>query len=612
MKARIITLLIAITALLGSATAQETVQKRVMNLYQGGEVIQEYNVGDVDSIKFELKFPKYRIKNVASGKYMNAANYNSHADGTVGGVNCTDYAESDDQIFTFTKSGSNYILTTLSGYNIVCQSWNVDALKTSGTALTFVDNGDGTYCIKRGSNYFKVELVNGTYYPYCDAGYSQRATWKLEEVGANNAGGDAASDYTVSVSSTAGGTAKATLNSLLQGASLTLSATPQEGYEFVNWTKNGEGVSIDATLYDVIEENVEYKANFRIQSTKLALVAEEFSMQDAGSSSISDNIIDGKYNTCYRSYSTQKNGATAAVTLEKFLNVEYVNIYFRYDDLPTKAKIQVSTDGAVWTDVEGSEFVGAEAIDATSAISYAKLITVNCFGVLAKYVRMFVTEAKANKYLTISEFEVYGECLSTGTEAGHLYVDLGLPSGIKWATCNVGATTPEEYGDYFGWGETEPKDYYDWGGYKYCNGTYKTMTKYCTKSSYGTVDNKTTLELSDDAAQVNWGGKWRMPTKAEIDELRDTFYCTWTWTTQNGVNGYKVTSKKNGNSIFLPAAGYRQLGGLYDAGSDGYYWSTLLNQSENDYANLLYFDSGIVDIYFHSRYGGLSVRAVCE
>ena len=102
---------------------------------------------------------------------------------------------------------------------------------------------------------------------------------------------------------------------------------------------------------------------------------------------------------------------------------------------------------------------------------------------------------------------------------GHEYVDLGLPSGIKWATCNVGATTPEEYGDYFAWGETQPKDYYDWSTYKYCNGDEYSITKYCTRSTYGTVDIKTTLELSDDAARVNWGGKWRMPTIEEQKEL---------------------------------------------------------------------------------------------
>ena len=193
---------------------------------------------------------------------------------------------------------------------------------------------------------------------------------------------------------------------------------------------------------------------------------------------------------------------------------------------------------------------------------------------------------------------------------GHAYVDLGL--SVKWATCNVGATTPEEYGDYFAWGETEHKDYYDWYNYKYCNGAYNTITKYCISSYNGKVDNKTTLELTDDVAHVNWGGKWRMPTRAEYDELKSTSNCTWTWTSQNEVNGYKVTSKKNGNSIFLPAAGYFHNGSLNDAGSSGNYCSSSLNDNNSNYSNYLSFLSGNVFRKYGYRYNGLSVRAVCE
>ncbi len=192
---------------------------------------------------------------------------------------------------------------------------------------------------------------------------------------------------------------------------------------------------------------------------------------------------------------------------------------------------------------------------------------------------------------------------------GHEYVDLGL--SVKWATCNVGATKPEEYGDYFAWGETQPRDYYDydWSTYKWCNGSHNTQTKYCTDSYYGTVDNKTQLELSDDAARANWGGSWRMPTKAEQDELRKN--CTWTWTTQNGVKGYKVTSS-NGNSIFLPAAGYRNSSGLNYAVSSGYYWSSSLDTDIPYTAYNLHFGSSHADLTSdRSRFCGLSVRPVC-
>ena len=196
---------------------------------------------------------------------------------------------------------------------------------------------------------------------------------------------------------------------------------------------------------------------------------------------------------------------------------------------------------------------------------------------------------------------------------GHEYVDLGLPSGTLWATCNVGATEPEEYGDYFAWGETEPKSTYDWGTYKYCNGSLTSLTKYCTDSYYGTVDNKTTLELSDDAARANWGGSWRMPTDAELTELREQ--CTWTWTTQNGVYGYKVTSKKSGytsKSIFLPAAGDRYDRSHGDAGIIGYYWSSSLNTGSPRSARSVDFYSGYVGRYSYERCYGFSVRPVCQ
>ena len=190
-------------------------------------------------------------------------------------------------------------------------------------------------------------------------------------------------------------------------------------------------------------------------------------------------------------------------------------------------------------------------------------------------------------------------------ENGHEYVDLGL--SVKWATCNVGANKPEDSGDYFAWGEVAPKDYYDWSTYKYCNGSSKSLTKYNTSSSYGTVDNNTQLELSDDAARANWGGSWRMPTDAEWTELREQ--CTWKWTTQNGVYGRKVTSKTNENSIFLPAAGYRG-GSLSDAGSDGYYWSSSLSTDFLGFALSVSFESGYVSMFYSSRNYGLSVRPV--
>ena len=197
---------------------------------------------------------------------------------------------------------------------------------------------------------------------------------------------------------------------------------------------------------------------------------------------------------------------------------------------------------------------------------------------------------------------------SQGRANGHEYVDLGL--SVKWATCNVGANKPEDYGDYFAWGETKSKTTYNLSTYKYGNGSFYTLTKYNTNSRYGrVVDNKTQLELSDDAARANWGGAWRMPTDAEWTELREQ--CTWTWTTQNGVYGNKVTSKTNGNSIFLPDAGYRFESSIDDAGIHGYYWSSSLS-TESPYA-AWYVKLMTVNWsrYNYSRDYGLSVRPVC-
>ena len=185
---------------------------------------------------------------------------------------------------------------------------------------------------------------------------------------------------------------------------------------------------------------------------------------------------------------------------------------------------------------------------------------------------------------------------------GHEYVDLGL--SVKWATMNVGATSPEGYGYYFAWGETQPKSTYDLSTYfDSVDGSDSNFNKYC-------MGKKATLAPEDDAAHVNWGGDWRMPKIDEMDELRDN--CTWTWTTQNGVNGYKVTSKKNGNSIFLPAAGDRYDNSLVQVGSRGIYWSSSLFRADASLAHSLDFESDFADTMFANfRSDGYSVRAVC-
>ena len=176
-------------------------------------------------------------------------------------------------------------------------------------------------------------------------------------------------------------------------------------------------------------------------------------------------------------------------------------------------------------------------------------------------------------------------------------IDLGLPSGTKWACCNVGASKPEQYGSYFAWGETSPKSTYNWSTYIHCNGTYDTCHNIGSDIA-GT---------QYDAATANWGSPWVMPNLEQCKELVNK--CTSEWTTQNGVNGRRFTGP-NGASIFLPAAGYRWDEDLRYAGSSGGYWSSSLNESHTYYASELYFGSGDVYTDYRNRYGGLSVRPV--
>lgn len=190
-------------------------------------------------------------------------------------------------------------------------------------------------------------------------------------------------------------------------------------------------------------------------------------------------------------------------------------------------------------------------------------------------------------------------------------VDLGL--SVKWASVNIGASKPEEYGEYYSWGETATKIDYDWTTYKYCSSD-RYMIKYSI--NYGIKDNITTLELDDDVAHIKYGGSWRMPTKNEWEELK--FKCEWTWTSKNGVNGYEVRSKTNGNTIFLPTGGRK---GYKDTTSDpifigehGYYWSSSLSKDRSYYACVLSFSSDNISLRDEGlqRDGGISVRAVCK
>ena len=194
-----------------------------------------------------------------------------------------------------------------------------------------------------------------------------------------------------------------------------------------------------------------------------------------------------------------------------------------------------------------------------------------------------------------------------GTLNGHDWVDLGLPSGTRWATCNVGAFSPEGYGNYYAWGEVAPKAIYDWNYYRYCNGSANTLTKYCNSPTYGSngfTDNLTVLEAGDDVATANWGDGWRMPTSTEMQELFEN--CTHTWT------GYGLLFVgPNGNSILLPAAGHRYEIELYQVDDNGGYWTSSVGEYA-PYAQCGSFSLNGLYVFDTYRFWGFSVRPVCS
>lgn len=221
----------------------------------------------------------------------------------------------------------------------------------------------------------------------------------------------------------------------------------------------------------------------------------------------------------------------------------------------------------------------------------------------------FIRKPLLSLVLLLFVISIYGQNI----RAGHEYVDLELPSGTLWATCNVGASSPNEYGDFFAWGETTPQNdnSYSWDSYKWCKGNAGTfMTKYCIDESKGTVDNKTELDVSDDAAYVNWGSSWCMPSVNQTQELLDSNYTSIEYCSQ----GIKITSKINGNSIFLPAAGCYG-GGSHNQLLHGRYWTRTLDSTYSNAAIMMEFNCQYYKYYdtylvWYPRMCGQNVRPV--
>ncbi|MBQ7268531.1 MAG: leucine-rich repeat protein, partial [Bacteroidales bacterium] len=266
-------------------------------------------------------------------------------------------------------------------------------------------------------------------------------------------------------------------------------------------------------------------------------------------------------------------------------------------------------------------------IPSTSFVS----ISDNSFGSTARYrTYLYVPSSLIEMYKSNSIWQNYKDRIFSledypvaGIEArGKIGepVDLGL--SVKWASWNIGASNPEEYGNYFAWGatDTEWHNYYYWSSYELCLGKYSLLTKYNNYGNYGLVDGKTVLEPIDDAATSNWGSNWRIPTIQEWNELMNSNNCIWEWTTLNGVYGRKVTSRKENHTdkwIFLPAAGLRYDKNGSSIGTFGYYWSSSLYTAEGPPRNPLNaYNIRLYDCGFNSenqiRYSGLTIRPVCD
>ncbi|MBR1502666.1 MAG: hypothetical protein IJ618_02130 [Prevotella sp.] len=212
--------------------------------------------------------------------------------------------------------------------------------------------------------------------------------------------------------------------------------------------------------------------------------------------------------------------------------------------------------------------------------------------------------------VTLSSSTGYAKVSGTESEPttpdGVEAVDLGL--SVKWANVNLGAKKSSDFGAYYAWGETKPKSYYGWDTYLWSRGNTQFLTKYSTS------DGKSQLDSSDDAARANWGGDWRMPTAEEYEELVNPDNCKWEWITKDGVNGYKVTGKKTGKSIFLPITGFRFYAGIQFRAVYGYYWTSSLYRDNPNKAWCLEFNFSDVNVHHGklscNRFSGRCIRAV--
>ena len=352
-------------------------------------------------------------------------------------------------------------------------------------------------------------------------------------------------------------------------------------------------------------------------TTGAPTVSDTYTMDGNGMGVYASYMTDLQLGTTYyvRAYATDVKGITSYgeevtfTTLEKLLPTvvtgEVTEIKFFSatcgGEVTFNGNVSVTARGICWSTSPNPTIEDNKTNNGSGVGSYTYNMT-NLEHNTTYYVRAYATNEVGTAYgeeRTFKTLAVYSP--ATGTSNGYGYVDLGL--SVKWATCNVGANAPEEYGDYFAWGETSTKAEYNTSN---CP-TYGLSTS--ELQSQGYIDNEGNLTSQYDAATANWGGTWRMPTDVELNELNTQ--CTWEWINTNDFKGYKVTGP-NGNSIFLPAAGCRDGSSLDYAGSYGYYWSSTPVGYFAYNAYRLNFNSSGHDMSDYRRYLGQSVRPILE
>ena len=348
--------------------------------------------------------------------------------------------------------------------------------------------------------------------------------------------------------------------------------------------------------------------------SKMPTIEDNKTTNGSGIGSFTSNLSNLSSQTTYyvRAYATNEAGTvygeeksftTLEIVLPTVTTTEVTNITVSSatcgGNVMSDGNGTVTAHGICWSETSEpkiNNLYSEESNNGTGTGSFTSSMT-NLKANTTYYVRAYATNEAGTVYGEEKSFktlEEEPEETISGTENGHDYVDLGLPSGLKWATCNVGANAPEEYGDYYAWGEITTK------------------TEYTEDNSltYGKQMNDISGNSQYDAATANWGGNWRMPKSTELEEIIDN--CTWTWATQNGVSGYNVEGP-NGNSIFLPAAGNRNESSLYGDGSNGDYWSSTPDDDGIGYtSHFLGFGSDIDEYFYWSSYrnNGLTVRPV--